>query len=76
MSADENKATVVTRYTFIGTQTGPLMGIPPTGKEVRMPGISIYRIANGQMQEAWVQYDALGLMQQLGVVPQPEQSVT
>jgi steroid delta-isomerase-like uncharacterized protein len=67
---------VVTRYTFIGTQTGPLMGIPPRGKQVRMAGISIYRIANGQLQEAWVQYDALGLMQQLGAVPQPEQSLT
>jgi steroid delta-isomerase-like uncharacterized protein len=59
---------VVARYTFAGTHRGELMGIPPTGKEVAMPGISIYRIAEGRMQEAWVQYDMLGMLRQLGVV--------
>jgi hypothetical protein len=34
-----------------------------------MPGISIYRITNSKMVEAWVQYDQLGMMQQLGLVP-------
>lgn len=67
---------VVTRFTFTGTQTGELMGIPPTGKRVTMSGISIYRIAGGQMQEAWVQYDILGLLQQLGAIPRPEPAAT
>lgn len=60
---------VVTRYTFTGTQKGELMGIPPTGKAVEMPGISMYRVAEGRLQEAWVQYDMLGMLRQLGAVP-------
>ena len=60
---------VVTRYTFRGTQQGELMGIAPTGKQVSIGGISIYRIADGKMQQAWIEYDMLGLLQQLGVVP-------
>jgi steroid delta-isomerase-like uncharacterized protein len=62
---------VAVRYTVTGTQQGPLMGLPPTGKSIRIRGISIYRIAEGKLQEAWVQYDALGMMQQLGAVPVP-----
>src|SRR5579884_455889 len=60
---------VVTRYTFSGTQQGELMGIPPSGKHVSIGGISIYRITDGKMQQAWIEYDMLGLLQQLGVVP-------
>ena len=60
---------VATRYTFRGTQQGELMGISPTGKQVSIGGISIYRITDGKMQQAWIEYDMLGLLQQLGVVP-------
>ena len=60
---------VATRYTFRGTQQGELMGIPSTGKQVSIGGISIYRITDGKMQQAWIEYDMLGLLQQLGVVP-------
>jgi hypothetical protein len=62
---------VVTRWVTRGTHTGNLFGIPPTGKSMTMSGISIYRIANGKMVEAWVQYDQLGMMQQLGLAPTP-----
>ena len=62
---------VATRYTVRGTHQGALFGIPPTGKQVTVRGISVYRIADGQLHEAWVNYDALGMMQQLGVVPLP-----
>src|SRR5450755_2566596 len=65
---------VATRYTFRGTQQGELMGIPPTGKQVSIGGISIYRFTDGKMQQAWIEYDMLGLLQQLGVVPLPDQS--
>jgi steroid delta-isomerase-like uncharacterized protein len=60
---------VVTRYTFRGTHQGELFGIPATGKAVVFPGISIYRMQAGKMQEAWVNYDMMGMMQQLGVIP-------
>lgn len=45
------------------------MGITPTGKRVTITGISIHRIASGKIVEEWQEWDSLGLMQQLGVVP-------
>ena len=63
--AEEEK--VVTRFTLNGVQQGEFAGIPPTGKPVTVHAISIHRIRNGQIQECWLSWDALGLMQQLGV---------
>jgi steroid delta-isomerase-like uncharacterized protein len=60
---------VATRYTFRGTHLGELMGIPPTGKLVSIGGISIYCFTAGKMDQAWIEYDMLGLLQQLGVAP-------
>ena len=60
---------VVNRWTFTGTHKGELMGIPPTGVQVTITGIAIYRITGGKIMEIWVNSDALGLMQQLGAVP-------
>ncbi len=60
---------VVVRWTAEGTHQGKLLGIPPTGKRLRFSGISIYRLAGGKVAEVWEQFDRLGLMQQLGVVP-------
>lgn len=62
---------VVTRWTGRGTHTGELMGIAPTGKEVTVSGITISRLANGKIAEDWELMDALGMMVQLGAVPQP-----
>ena len=60
---------VVTRWTVTGTHQGEFMGIAPTGKQITITGISIHRIAGGKIVEEWRQWDSLGLMQQLGVVP-------
>ncbi len=65
---------VVTRWTGRGTHQGELMGIPPTGQEVTVTGIEFDRVSGGKLEETWVTYDALGMMQQLGFVPSPEQS--
>jgi len=65
---------VATRYTARGTHKGELQGIPATGKQAAVPGIMISRIVGGQDREEWVNYDALGLMQQLGVIPQMAQA--
>jgi steroid delta-isomerase-like uncharacterized protein len=65
---------VVTRWTAHGTQEGDLMGIPPTGKRVALPGIVIDRLADGRLVETWLQADVLGMLQQLGAVPTPEQA--
>jgi steroid delta-isomerase-like uncharacterized protein len=61
---------VVTRWTGQGTQQGELMGISPTGNQVTVTGIEFDRVSDGKMQETWVNYDALGMMQQLGVASQ------
>lgn len=60
---------VVTRWTARGTHQGSFMGIPPTGKQATVTGITIDRFANGKIVESWYNFDALGLMQHLGVVP-------
>jgi len=70
--ADGDK--VVTRWTARGTHKGELMGIPPTGKQTTVTGISFNRWANGKVVESWTNFDALGMMQQLGVVPAPGQT--
>ena len=62
--------TVMTRWSCRGTHKGDLSGIAPTGKPFTISGVSIARLANGKMAEGWVNWDALGLMQQLGVVPE------
>lgn len=60
---------VVVRVTGRGKHTGELMGISPTGKELVMTGIAIYRIAGGKIVERWAEHDLLGLMHQLGIIP-------
>ena len=62
---------VVTRWTARGTHQGSFMGIPPTGKQAAVTGITIDRFANGKIVESWYNFDALGLLQQLGVIPAP-----
>lgn len=62
---------VVIRYTARGTQTGEMWGIPPTGKQFVVRGITVFRVAHGKIATEWTEYDRLGLMRQLGVVPSP-----
>lgn len=62
--------TVVARWSCRGTHKGDLNGIAPTGKQVMISGVSIARFTNGKMSEGFVNWDALSLMQQLGVVPE------
>ncbi len=65
---------VVVRFTIHGTHQGEGMDIPPTGKRVVYTGIDIFRIADGKIVERWGEVDALGLLQQLGVIPAPGQA--
>ena len=64
---------VVTRWSATGTHRGDLAGIPPTGKQVKVTGLALERFSGGKIVETWDQYDALGMMQQLGVVPTPQE---
>lgn len=64
---------VATRWTAHGTHQGEFQGIPPTGRQGTITGITIGRIANGKLVEGWTNADMLGLLQQLGAVSSPEQ---
>ena len=64
---------VVTRWTGRGTHQGELLGVPPSGNRVEVPGITIDRFSGGKFAESWSSYDALGMMQQIGAVPEPGQ---
>jgi steroid delta-isomerase-like uncharacterized protein len=65
--AEENK--VVTRWTARGTHKGDLMGIPASGKRVVVTGSSTNRFAGDKSVESWNNWDGLGMMQQIGVIP-------
>ncbi len=64
-------ALVVTRWTATGTHRGELMGIAPTGKEITVTGVIIDRVAGDKVEAEWAYYDALGMLQQLGVALPP-----
>jgi len=55
--------------TWRGTHTGEFLGIPPTGKTIKVASVDIVRVADGMFIEHWGVMDMLVLMQQLGVVP-------
>jgi steroid delta-isomerase-like uncharacterized protein len=61
---------VAFRWTESGTHQGEYAGIAATGKHVTWTGMSVYRIAKGQIAEMWVSMDDLGLLRQLGAIPQ------
>lgn len=60
---------VAARMPFAGTQTGPVLDIPATGRSVRVDEIVIFRIRDGKIVEMWAAYDELGMRRQLGVIP-------
>jgi len=65
---------VVHRWTLTGTDTGGVMGMPPSGKKLSFTGTTIVRMEDGKIVERWANVDELGLLQQLGVVPPPPAS--
>jgi steroid delta-isomerase-like uncharacterized protein len=67
--------TVVARWSCRGAHKGELNGIAPTGKQFAITGVTIARFSNGKIVEGFVNWDALGLMRQLGVVPEPTKSL-
>ncbi|MDH4101934.1 MAG: ester cyclase [Thermoleophilia bacterium] len=62
---------VATRWTGRGTQTGEVAGIAPTGKEVTVTGLTISRLEDGKVVEEWTTWDTLGMLIQLGAIPEP-----
>ncbi len=65
--------TAALRYTARGTHEGEFAGIEPTGDRVSVSGMEMYRVEDGTITEMWTSYDALGLFQELGVIPSLEE---
>jgi predicted ester cyclase len=65
---------VANRFVFLGTHLGEFEGVAPTGKRVEFIGHSIDRVVEGKIVESWVEVDMLGVMEQLGAVPEVGQS--
>jgi steroid delta-isomerase-like uncharacterized protein len=59
---------VAVRWHATGTLTGEGMGVPPTHKPMTITGMSVLRVQNGQIIEAWNNFDVLGMHQQLGTL--------
>ncbi len=62
---------VAARWTSTATHRGAFLGIPATGRSIRVAGMSLDRIEDGQVAEGFDGWDALGLRQQLGVYEGP-----
>ena len=58
---------VATRWSARGTHKAEFLGVPATGKRVTVTGVTITRCSKGKILESWASWDALGMMQQLGV---------
>ena len=65
---------VANRFVFLGTHLGEFEGVTPTGKRIEFIGQSIDRVVEGRIVESWVEVDMLGVMRQLGAVPQQGRS--
>ena len=63
--------TVWARMTATGTQAGPFMGHPPTGRTIRADVFDVIRVVDGRMVEHWGVPDRLGVLHQLGILPRP-----
>jgi steroid delta-isomerase-like uncharacterized protein len=63
------KDKVVACWTMSGTHEGDFMGVPATNKKVSVDGITIHHIVGGKIMDSNINWDALGMMQQLGAVP-------
>lgn len=61
---------VATRVTVRSTHEGEFQGVPPSGRKTEVTGVVIHRFADGRIAEAWWNWDALGLLQQIGAIPE------
>jgi steroid delta-isomerase-like uncharacterized protein len=57
------------RFSTRATHTGHGIGLPPTGRAVSVTGMSLMRWADGQIVEAWNEFDAAALLRQITQTP-------
>ena len=67
----ESGESVTIRFTMTGRHVGDFMGVPPTGRTIALPGITILRFEGDEVVERWSSADMLGLLGQLGAIPPP-----
>ena len=60
---------VAVRVVAEGTHTGEDLGVPPSGRRVRISGIIMLRVRGNQIAEGWNSWDQLGMLQQIGALP-------
>jgi steroid delta-isomerase-like uncharacterized protein len=60
---------IAARFSVVMTHMGDVLGLPATGRQVQVNGISFSRVANGQLVEGWNNWDIYGMMQQLNAAP-------
>lgn len=68
-TAVQDEDTIAFAYTLTGTHTGPLQGIPASGKKIKIRGLQISKFKEGKMTERWGSSDELGLLKQIGAIP-------
>ncbi len=68
-----NGDVIAIRVSATGTHQGPFYGIPPTGKPISWTAMRILRVENGKFAEGWNEFDQVGILQQLGIIPSFEQ---
>jgi steroid delta-isomerase-like uncharacterized protein len=66
--ADGDDAVAV-RWSARGTHEAEMFGIPPTGNEIKIRGISFFRFEGDRIAEDWIEENTFSVLQQLGVVP-------
>ena len=62
---------VAARLSLRGTHDGPFQGMPATGRSIDVVLLNLFRMADGRMAEQWIQFDGVGMLQQLGALPAP-----
>jgi steroid delta-isomerase-like uncharacterized protein len=62
---------LVCRFTLAGRHDGPFLGVPATGRDISLPGITILHFREGRCVERWSYADMLGVLVQIGAVPPP-----
>jgi steroid delta-isomerase-like uncharacterized protein len=61
---------VVLSWTAHGTHRGPLMNIPPTGRQINVRGVSMLTIRNGKVAQAFYLWDVAGMLRSIGLLPE------
>jgi predicted ester cyclase len=65
---------VAIRWSTDATHQGEYFGVAPTGKQVHLEGLDLFHFQGGKISELWIEYDNLGVLQQMGAVPTPGQT--